>query len=51
MEDDFAVMQRLLSEAIAGAKANRLRHAADALRRLAALAITMAVTLEMGRGR
>ncbi|MBO0741218.1 MAG: hypothetical protein J2P51_07310 [Hyphomicrobiaceae bacterium] len=51
MEDDFAVMHRLLSEAIACAKANRYRHAAEALRRLAALAITVAVTLEVRRGR
>ena len=47
MEDDFAVMHRLLSEAIACAKANPAR--AEALRRLAALAITVAVTLEVRR--
>ena len=51
MQDDFAVMHRLLSEASSCAKANRYRHAAEALRRLAALAVTVAVTLEMRRGR
>jgi hypothetical protein len=51
MEDDFAMLQRLLSEALACAKANRWRSAAGALRRLAALATTLAVTLEVRRGR
>jgi hypothetical protein len=50
MEEDFTALQRLVSEAIACAKAGKWRSAADSLRRLASLATTLAVTLEMRRG-